>query len=71
MAIDAAISGDSNVINKEAEKFLKYKDLNNNITVNVGGKNNSDPRNNKGNTFPNHSENTQQHTRKPGNQGTT
>ena len=27
MLIDVAISGDSNVIKKEAEKFLKYKDL--------------------------------------------
>jgi hypothetical protein len=27
MLIDAAISGDRNVIKKEAEKFLKYKDL--------------------------------------------
>jgi hypothetical protein len=27
MLIDAAISGDKNVIKKEAEKILKYKDL--------------------------------------------
>ena len=27
MLIDVAISGDRNVIKKEAEKFLKYKDL--------------------------------------------
>jgi hypothetical protein len=27
MLIDVAISGDRNVINKEAEKILKYKDL--------------------------------------------
>ena len=27
MLIDAAISGDRNIINKEAEKVLKYKDL--------------------------------------------
>jgi len=27
MLIDVAISGDKNVIKKEAEKFLKYKDL--------------------------------------------
>jgi len=27
MLIDAAISGDRNVIKKEAGKFLKYKDL--------------------------------------------
>ena len=50
-AIDVAISGDSNVINKEAEKFLKYKDLNNSNTVHVECKNNSDPRNNKGNWY--------------------
>ena len=27
MLIDVAISGDKNVIKKEAEKILKYKDL--------------------------------------------
>jgi hypothetical protein len=27
MSVDAAISGDRNVIKKEAEKILKYKDL--------------------------------------------
>jgi hypothetical protein len=27
MLIDVALSGDRNVIKKEAEKFLKYKDL--------------------------------------------
>jgi len=27
MCIDAAISGDRNVIKKEVEKILKYKDL--------------------------------------------
>jgi hypothetical protein len=27
MLIDVAIPGDRNVINKEAEKILKYKDL--------------------------------------------
>jgi hypothetical protein len=27
MLIDAAISGDRNVIKKEAEKILKYKDI--------------------------------------------
>ena len=27
MLIDVAVSGDSNVIKKEAEKILKYKDL--------------------------------------------
>ena len=38
VAIDAAISGDSNVNDKEAEKFLKYEDLNNSNTVHVEGK---------------------------------
>jgi hypothetical protein len=51
MAIDAAILGDRNVINKEAEKFLKYKDINNSNTVRVECKTNSDPRNNKGNWY--------------------
>ena len=51
MAKDAAISGDRNVINKEAEKFLKYKDLNKSNTVHVECKNNRDPRNNKGNWY--------------------
>ena len=27
MLVDAAIPGDRNVVNKEAEKILKYKDL--------------------------------------------
>jgi hypothetical protein len=27
MSIDAAISGDGNVVRKDAEKILKYKDL--------------------------------------------
>ena len=31
MLIDVAISGDRNVIKKEAEKILKYKDLTTNI----------------------------------------
>jgi hypothetical protein len=33
MAIDAAISGDRNVNNKEAENFLKHSHLNNGNTV--------------------------------------
>jgi hypothetical protein len=35
MAIDAEISGDRNVNTKEAEKFLKYKDLKNSNTLQV------------------------------------
>ena len=51
MAIDAAFSGDRNVINKEAEKFLQYKDRNNSNTVHVECKKNRDLRNNKGNWY--------------------
>jgi hypothetical protein len=39
MLIDVAISGDRNVIKKEAEKILKYKDLNNRNTAHVECKN--------------------------------
>jgi hypothetical protein len=39
MLIDVAISGDRNVIKKEAEKILKYKDLNNRNTTHVECKN--------------------------------
>ena len=46
MTINAAISGERNVINEGAEKFLKYKDLNNSA---CGIKNKSDPSNNRGN----------------------
>jgi hypothetical protein len=38
MLIDTAISGDRNVIKKEAEKILKYKDLNNRNKTHVGCK---------------------------------
>jgi hypothetical protein len=31
--MDVALSGDGNVIKKEAEKILKYKDLNRNVDV--------------------------------------
>ena len=31
MSIDVTISGDRNVVKKEAEKILKYKDLRNEI----------------------------------------
>ena len=44
--IDVAISGDSNVIKKEAEKILKYKDLNNRNLTYVECENNGDTSNN-------------------------
>ena len=48
MLIDVAISGDRNVIKKEAEKILKYKDLNNRNTAHVECKNKGDTSNNRG-----------------------
>ena len=49
MLIDVAISGDRNVIKKEAEKILKYKDLTIEIlrTAHVEGKNKGDTSNNR------------------------
>jgi len=47
MLIDVAISGDRNVIKKEAEKILKYKDYNRN-TAHVECKNKGDTSNNRG-----------------------
>jgi hypothetical protein len=46
MLIDVAISGDRNVIKKEAEKILKYKDLTIE-TTHVEGKNKGDTSNNR------------------------
>ena len=46
--IDVAISGDRNVIKKEAEKILKYKDLNNRNTAHMKCKNKGDTSNNSG-----------------------
>jgi len=46
MLIDVAISGDRNVIKKEAEKILKYKDLTNKTHVEC--KNKCDTSNNRG-----------------------
>jgi hypothetical protein len=46
MLIDVAISGDRNVIKKEAEKILKYKDLTTEIQRHVECKNKSDTSNN-------------------------
>jgi hypothetical protein len=49
MLIDVAISGDRNVIKKEAEKILKYKDLTIQIQRMWNVKNKSDTSNNRGN----------------------
>jgi hypothetical protein len=46
MLIDVAISGDRNVIKKEAEKILKYKDLDNRNRAHVECKNKGDTSNN-------------------------
>jgi len=48
MLIEAAISGDRNVIKKEAEKILKYKDLYSRNTAHVECKNKGDTSNNRG-----------------------
>jgi hypothetical protein len=49
MLIDVAISGDRNVIRKEAEKILKYEDLTKEITAHVECKNKNDAGSNRGN----------------------
>jgi hypothetical protein len=72
MAIDAALSRDRNVVNKEAEKFLKHKDLNNSNTVMWNVKTTVIPEITRATgTVLNHSENTEQRTGKARNQGTT
>jgi len=48
MLIDVAISGDRNVVKKEAEKILKYKDLTNRNTAHAECKNKGDTSNNRG-----------------------
>jgi hypothetical protein len=48
MLIDVAISGDRNVIKKEAEKILKYKDLTIEMQVMWNIKNKGDTSNNSG-----------------------
>jgi hypothetical protein len=48
MLIDVAIPGDRNVIKKEAEKFLKYKDLTIEIQRMWNVKNKGDSSNNRG-----------------------
>jgi hypothetical protein len=67
MLIDVAIPGDRNVIKKEAEKILKYKDLNNRNTAHVECKNNGDTSNNWSdwNYFKIIQKIRQQHSRKP------
>ena len=47
MLVDVAISGDRNVIKKEAEKILKYKDLTIEIQTHVKCKNKDDSSNNR------------------------
>jgi hypothetical protein len=47
MLIDVAISGDRNVIKKEAEKILKYKDLTIEIQRMWNVKNKGDTSNNR------------------------
>jgi len=47
MLMDVAISRDRNVIKKEAEKILKYKDLNNRNTTHVECQNKGDSSNNR------------------------
>ena len=48
MLIDVAISGDRNVIKKEAEEILKYKDLAKDIQHMWNVKNKGDSSNNRG-----------------------
>jgi len=48
MLIDVAISGDRNVIKREAEKILKYEHLTTEITAHVECKNKGDTSNNRG-----------------------
>ena len=48
MLIDVAISGDRNVIKKEAEKILKYKDVRIEIQRMWSVKNKCDTSNNRG-----------------------
>jgi hypothetical protein len=71
MLIDIAIPGDRNVIKKEAEKILQYKDLT--TTAHVECKNKGDPSNNrsKWNHFKILQKMLEQHTRKARYQGTT
>jgi hypothetical protein len=73
MLIDVAISGDRNVIKKEAEKILKYKDLAIKNTAQVEYKNKCDTSNNRDNWnhFKIIEKIPEQRTGKARNQGTT
>jgi hypothetical protein len=66
MLIDVAISGDRNVIKKEAEKILKYKDLTIEIQRMWKCKNKGDTSNNWGDWdhFKTIQKTREQHTRK-------
>jgi len=48
MLIDVAVSGDRNVIKKEAEKILKYEDITREIQHTWNIKNKIDTSNNRG-----------------------
>jgi hypothetical protein len=48
MSIDVAISGDKNVIEREAENILKYKNLKNRNSVHVECESKNDTGNNRG-----------------------
>ena len=67
MLIDVAISGDRNVIQKEAEKILKYKDLTIEIQRMWKVKKKGDTSNNRGDWdhFKTIQKIYKQHTRKP------
>jgi hypothetical protein len=67
MLIDVSISGDRNVIKNEAQKILKYKDLNNRNTAHGECKNKGDTSNNWSdwNSFKIIQKIRQQHSRKP------
>ena len=60
MSIDAEISGDRNMIKKEAEKIINCKDVTTEIQRMWNAKNQSDTNNNMGDLKPsqNHSENS-------------
>ena len=72
MLIDVGISGDRNVIKKEAEKILKYKDLAIDIQRMWNVKNKGDTSNNRGDWdyFKVIQKIREQHTRKTRSQGT-
>ena len=73
MLIDVAISGDRNVIKKEAEEILKYKDLTIEIQRMWKVKTKGDTSNNRSDWehFKIIQKIHKQHTRKPWSEGTT